>query len=325
MSELESIYSESGNAPANPERANIRRFPLGDRLINLRESFLDILTRSSADQVLNQADDPAALTRETGIEITAELKRFMDMARLEAIDERGLAVDYQHLKSSPAYREYQQSCSPRLRYFDPGELNSREEQLAFWINLYNALVMDGVIASEITHTVGASSLGLLAFFRKTAYNVGGLRMSCDDIEHGVLRSNRGHPMLPGVQFGSADPRRAWAVEPGEVRVHFALNCARRSCPPIQVYSAQRLDSQLDLAARNFVNADLEIDLERNELNLSTIFKWFASDFGGREGVVDFLSEHLREDDRKTWLIEHGSTLRFKFKPYDWGFNSTILH
>lgn len=325
MTRLESVFSESADRPVNPENSLIRRSPWGDRLINIRERFLDIVTRSESDQVLNQAHDPAALAKETGIEITAELKRFMDMARLEAIDGQGLAVDYQHLQTSPAYLEYQQSCSPRLRTFDPGDLTSREERLAFWINLYNALVIDGVIANEITQTVGANSLGLLAFFRKTAYNVGGLRMSCDDIEHGVLRGNRGHPIVPGAQFSSTDPRLAWVVDPCDVRIHFALNCAGRSCPPIQVYSAQQLDSQLDLAARNFVNADLEIDPERNEVKLSTIFKWFTSDFGGREGMIDFLIEHLPEDERKTWLIERKGALRFKYKPYDWGLNSTILH
>ena len=326
MSELGSVYPESGETPAGPEHLNIRRSPWGDRLINLRQAALDLVTRTNADQVLNEASNPDALNKETGIEITAELKRFMDMAKLEAIDERGLSVDYKNLQTSPAYREYQQSCTPRLRYFDPGKITSREEKLAFWINLYNALVMDGVIANEITQTVGASSLGLLAFFHKTAYNVGGQRMSCDDIEHGVLRGNQGHPMLPGAQFSSSDPRLAWVIDPQEVRVHFALNCASRSCPPIQVYTVENLDSQLDMAARNFVNADLEVDPDRGEVNLSAIFNWFKGDFGGHQGVIDFLIEHLPQDDRrKTWLLEHRGTLRFVYKPYDWGLNSTILH
>jgi hypothetical protein len=325
MSGVGSVYPESGAAPAKNEDLKIRRSPWGDRLIYVREAFLDLVTRSGGDQILNEANDPDALSKEAGIEITAELKRFMDMAKIEAIDEQGLSVDYKNLQASPAYLEYQQSCSPRMRYFDPESLTSREEQIAFWINLYNALIMDGVIANEVTQTVGASSLGLLAFFRKTAYNVGGQRMSCDDIEHGVLRGNRGHPMLPGAQFTSTDPRLAWVVDPREVRVHFALNCASRSCPPIQVYTAEQLDSQLDLAARNFVNSDLEIDPDRGEINLSAIFKWFKGDFGGREGVIDFLIEHLPEDDRKEWLLDHRSTLSFKFKDYDWGLNSSVLH
>lgn len=325
MNGLESVYSESKDKPFNPEHPEIRRSRWGDRLISLREALLNVITRSDANPILNQASDPAVLTMETGVEITAELKRFMDMAKLEAIDDRGLGVDYKHLQSSPAYLEYQQSCSPRLRTFDPGDLISREEQLAFWINLYNALVIDGVIANEVTQTVGATSLGLLTFFRKTAYDVGGLRMSCDDIEHGVLRGNRGHPMLPGAQFSSTDPRLDWVVDPREARIHFALNCASRSCPPIQVYTAEQLDAQLDLAARNFVNSDLEIDLDRNEVYLSTIFNWFESDFGGREGVIDFLIDHLPGDERINLLVEHRSALRFKFKPYDWGLNLTILH
>jgi hypothetical protein len=211
-----------------------------------------------------------------------------------------------------------------LGFFEPGSLSSDEERLAFWINLYNALVVDGVITKGVTQSVGSNPLRLLAFFRKTAYNVGGQRMSCDDIEHGVLRGNRGHPMVPGPQFTSTDSRLAWVLDPVEVRVHFALNCASRSCPPIQVYNPDRLDEQLDLAARNFVNVDLQLDVEKKQLHLSAIFKWFQADFGGREGVLDFLVEHLPEGERKTWLAEHRSKTSFSYKPYDWGLNSTKL-
>ena len=59
---------------------------------------------------------------------------------------------------------------------------------------------------------------------------------------------------------------------------------------------------------------------------SAIFNWFKGDFGGHDGVIDFLIEHLPQDDRrKTWLLEHQGTLRFVYKPYDWGLNSTSLH
>ncbi|MCK4900124.1 MAG: hypothetical protein KAS38_15195, partial [Anaerolineales bacterium] len=91
-----------------------------------------------------------------------------------------------------------------------------------------------------------------------------------------------------------------------------------------VYNPDRLDEQLDLAAGNFVNVDLQLDVEKKQLHLSAIFKWFQADFGGREGVLDFLVEHLPEGERKTWLAEHRSKTSFSYKPYDWGLNSTKL-
>lgn len=324
MSGLPSVYSSHEDIPSGNELLGSKRFSLGDRLLNLRESLLNLVTGTRQDDVLNEIDDPGSLSKEAGIEITGELKRFLDMAKINSIDEGGLHVDYDSLRDSPPYLEYRQSYSPRLRYFNPAVLSSREEQLAFWINLYNTLIMDGVIAKKITHSVGSNPLRLLAFFRKTAYNVGGLRMSCDDIEHGILRGNRGHPMLPGPQFPTSDTRFAWTINPVDVRIHFALNCASRSCPPIQVYTPENIDAQLDLAARNFVNTDLRVDPEGHKVHLSAIFSWFKSDFGGQSGVIDFLIEHLPEDDRQTWLIEHRDTLSFKYKPYDWGLNSSEL-
>ena len=293
-------------------------------MVAWRETILDLITRTQPRAVLNEDRIGESSDQPTGSDITADLKRFMDMTRIDAIDERGHSVDYDLVKDSPAYHEYRESCSPRLRNFDPGTLSTSDEQLAFWINLYNALIMDGVISNNIVQSVGSNPIRLLAFFRQTAYNVAGLRMSADDIEHGVLRGNRGHPMLPGPQFASQDVRTDWLVNPFDARIHFALNCASRSCPPIQVYTPENINQQLDLAARNFVQADLVIDQDRNQAHLSAIFKWFKADFGGQQGVIDFLIAHLPQDERKSWLEEHRDTVTFQYKTYDWGLNSSHL-
>ncbi len=301
-----------------------RRSTWIDRLVAGRESFLDLITGTQPRVVLNEGAPEQSNLTEVDSDITADLKRFMDMTKIEAIDEQGYNVDYKQLKDSPAYLEYRQTCSPRLKEFDPSLLTTPEEKLAFWINLYNALIIDGVISGEVTNSIGPNSLALLGFFRKTAYDIAGLRFNADDIEHGILRGNRGHPLLPGPQFPSRDPRISWKVDPLDVRIHFALNCAGRSCPPIQVYSAEKIDQQLDLAALNFVNADLQIDAEQNTVHLSAIFKWYTGDFGGQQGVIDFLIKYLNAGEQKEWLENNRDSLTFKYKTYDWGLNSTQL-
>jgi hypothetical protein len=321
---MQSVYSSPKEASSAAESLVVRRSPWGDRLIKIRESVLDLITRAGPAEVLNVGDNSDHISREAGKELPGELKRFIDMAKINAIDESGFTVNYESLRSSQPYNEYRNSCSPRLRYFDPQLLTTREEQLAFWINLYNALVMDGVISKRVTQSVGSNPLKLLAFFRQTSYNVAGHRMSCDDIEHGVLRGNRGHPRLPGRQFTSTDLRFAWIVDPVDVRIHFALNCAGRSCPPIQVYTAEDIDGQLNLGARNFVNADLSIDPDDHKVHLSAIFNWFREDFGGRDGIIDFLLQYLPEDDRHSWLLAHRDSIELQFKDYDWGLNSSNL-
>lgn len=321
---MDGLHYVSANSENESTKDITRRSSWTDRLVAGRDSFLDLVTGTKPHMVLNEGDPdhPALLAADS--ELTADLKRFMDMTKVEAIDEQGYNVDYQRLKESPAYLEYRQSCSPRLRNFDPAVLTSREEKLAFWINLYNALIIDGVIAGEIANSVGPNSLDLLGFFRKTAYDISGLRFNADDIEHGILRGNRGHPVIPGPQFSSQDRRLSWILDPVDVRIHFALNCAGRSCPPIQVYSAQNIEQQLEMAAGNFVDADLQIDQDRNTAQISAIFKWYARDFGGLLGVIDFMLEHLGEGERKDWLEKNRDSVDFKYKAYDWGLNSANL-
>jgi hypothetical protein len=193
--------------------------------------------------------------------------------------------------------------------------------MAFWINLYNVLVIDAVIAFGVHHSVAEGRLGRLAFFRRAAYHLAGRQVSLDDIEHGILRANRGHPFLPGPHFASKDARLPWVL-PLDPRVHFALNCASRSCPPIQVYSADHLEAQLDMAARNFVDSNVKINPAKQLLVVSSLFQWFKGDFGGRDGIVSFLIEHLPFDGRRAWLSKNQDAIKLIYEPYDWGLNAT---
>jgi hypothetical protein len=165
----------------------------------------------------------------------------------------------------------------------------------------------------------ASAAPAMGFFRRVAYAVGGQRMSAEDIEHGALRANAGNPLIPGPQFAQDDPRAAWAVSEIDPRVHFALNCASRSCPPIAAYATDRIEAQLDMAARAFVDADVEVDPARSALRVSRIFSWYAGDFGGPEGVVRFIAARLPDDERRRWLAAQPE-VDMEFKPYDWGLN-----
>jgi hypothetical protein len=137
----------------------------------------------------------------------------------------------------------------------------------------------------------------------------------------VLRGNRGYPFIPGPQFGLADPRRSLVIRPPDVRIHFALNCGSRSCPPISAYEAADLERQLDLAARSFVANDVEVDASRDIARVSRIFKWFASDFGGPPGVLAVLRRYLPDDERRHALDARGWRTRLTYRPYDWRLNA----
>ena len=289
-----------------------------DGLMLARDELLDRITGVKPYQVLNAA--PYQQSQIERIDLAAEVKMAMDEFKIAAMDEDGYQVNYARLQESKAYSEYRDYCAPRLRFFNPGALSGRDESLTFWINLYNALVIDGIINFSIQNSVTEGRLGVLAFFRKAAYEVGGLRLSLEDIEHGILRANRGHPYIPGPQFASNDPRMDWVISEPDVRIHFALNCASRSCPPIRAYTAAGINTQLNLAGRGFVDTNVRIDQDKSELHTSAIFNWYKIDFGGKEGVIDFIIKHLPDDERRTWIQDNQGALKLRYDPYNWGLN-----
>jgi hypothetical protein len=290
--------------------------PFADILIEARERLLDLLSGSDRSQALNapsrgghiaSIDDPAA-----------ELHRLLLEAISASAAADGQSVDYAALRASPLYADVQR-CTGRLAAFDPSSLPNRNAQLSFWINLYNTLVLDAVIVLGVRRSVMERRAGV-GFFRQAAYIVDGERMSCDDIEHGVLRLNRGHPFFPGPQFGPSDARRKWVIEPFEPRVHFALNCASNSCPPIRAYAATDLRAQLDLATQSFLSGEVRLDAGQNALHLSEIFKWYAGDFGGRAGTIDFVLARLPDWEAADRMAKARRRISLRYTKYDWRLN-----
>ena len=295
-----------------------------DILISLREKLLDVVSNSDRAHALNpsisrrtgQASTPDA--RPMNRDIAAELHDLLREVLSRGLANHGRDVDYATLSASSLYDEFRH-CTGKLGDFDPSTLSDRNARLAFWINLYNTLVLDAVIALGVQRSIMEQRAGI-AFLRQAAYIVGGQRLSCDDIEHGILRANRGHPFYPGKQFQSPDPRLKWVIEPFEARIHFALNCASRSCPLIRSYLPEKLDSQLDLATRGYLRSDVQILPDENTLRLSSIFKWFGADFGGRTGIIEFVLAHLSDEAEREWLLKERNRISLRYKPYDWSLN-----
>ena len=79
---------------------------------------------------------------------------------------------------------------------------------------------------------------------KYAYNVGGLLFTLDEIEHGILRCNKGHPNNKKAVFKESDDRKSLIMTTLDPRIHFALNCGAQSCPPIRIYQKEKLEQQV---------------------------------------------------------------------------------
>ena len=228
---------------------------------------------------------------------------------------RGL-VDYKAMKNSAKYRTYLELAG-QLQVFDLKSLVTREEKLAFWINLYNTIVVQGIVELELASSVREVN----NFFAHISYRIGNHTFSPDEIEHGILRSNARPPYRVFSVFRRNDPRRQFALNTSDPRIHFALVCGSRSCAPISFYEAVAIDEQLDIATKNFINSSEVIILpEKNKILLSQIFNWYIKDLGKRKDIFKFLLRYLNPDDKAKYLVEHMDTIEVEYLFYDWNLN-----
>ena len=175
------------------------------------------------------------------------------------------------------------------------------------------------------------------FFSTSSYRIGGFTLSLDDIEHGVLRCNRPHPYKLTAQFDKGDGRRTVAFESLDPRVHFAMVCGAKACPPVRVYTGASVQQELSEAARAFVSdaSNVRPDATKKELHVSRIFYWFRKDFGGSDsGVWEFIRSNaagaaatalaLPESTGGWFSSSKAGTggWTIKYNDYDWSLNGT---
>ena len=264
-----------------------------------------VLNAGTASQIPTEQPIDIALTL-----AMADLKaKFIDA-------ERG-AVRYKSIRGSEEFERYK-DLTRGLRSFDLRSLKDRGPRLAFWTNIYNTAVIHGVIELGLEHSVKEYP----RFFDRITYEIGGFRFSLNEMEHGLLRGNRRHPYRVLRPFRERDPRLEFTIVPLDPRIHFALVCGARSCPPIGFYEAEQIDFQLGLAAMSFINSpQVRILPEEKTVSISMIFKWYKIDFGGSDrALLDTLLNYLDKGKDKTFIEENRNQIRIRYQPYDWNLN-----
>lgn len=179
-------------------------------------------------------------------------------------------------------------------------LNSDSFKLAFWINIYNAYFL--ILRQEM-------KLNRPAIFFRREIKIAGLSLSLDDIEHVILRKNRlkwSFGYLPNP-FSRVAVRRLM-VSKRDGRIHFALNCGAKSCPPIAVYTPEKIEQQLQIATQSFLESETIVWETKKEIATSRLLWWYRGDFGGLAGIRRLLETTLG-------LIKPGYAL--SFSAYDW--------
>jgi len=174
----------------------------------------------------------------------------------------------------------------------------RDEQFAFYINAYNAYTIKLLLEHyPLTSIKDAGSL-FKSPWKIAFVKIGGRTMTLDDVEHKILR--------PRFQ---------------DARVHFAINCAAKDCPPLypEAFEGARLNEQLNRNARAFLNNPQKNYLDGTTLYVSRLFKWFGEDFND-DPIAYVLT--FAEGDFKTRLEAKKDTLKVKFLNYDWSLNGS---
>jgi hypothetical protein len=241
----------------------------------------------------------------------------MNILRGAFFDTKRGRVAYEKMSGSKAYREYVE-LSLNLRDMDLSLLKTRQERLAFWINLYNVIIIHGVIALGIRDSVRE----VRNFFKRVQYRIRDMFFSPDDIEHGILRGNSRPPNSLLRPFSWDDKRLQYIIKPLDPRIHFVLVCASSSCPPIGIYTAEDMDRELDIAAGTFLNTEgVEIDKVENIVSLSRIFKWYGADFGRSQTErLTYVTRFLYDKEDREFLEENVEKVKVVYRDYDWRLN-----
>lgn len=256
------------------------------------------------------------------------------------IDEK--TIDYNNLIKSDFFKNDYLKLAEQLKQIDLNKLIQFENDsniLAFFINIYNALTIHAIAYLHyndysLSSNNDASMLSQAdgKFWSKMAYKIGHQVFSLDDIEHGILRANRPHPSRKEPLFGPNDERCQFSIKKFDPRIHFALNCGAKGCPPISFYTADNLDRGLESAAVNFINSETTVDVPSKTVELSRLFLWYKLDFieesvnhsNEDELLLNFINHYLcspiKEDLSK--LLENSSKeIKIIYSSYNWLINS----
>lgn len=249
--------------------------------------------------------------------VAAELQKKMLKISDLYITKDGRGVDYEACSRSDAFRAYR-NIAVELQAVDVSALEP-DVAKSFWLNLYNALIIHANIA------VGPPTnfLQRSRFFGSLAYLIGGSRYTLSEMEHGMLRCNAKPPASFSKLIKRSDPRRAYVLKELDPRIHFALVCGAKSCPPIRVYSPENLDTALQWATEGFCSEEVEIRPGKGDVILSRIFQWYAKDFGASSKEVLLWIAPFLDKEKKLELLYmlNNGKVKVKYSTYDWDTNN----
>ncbi len=192
-------------------------------------------------------------------------------------------VNYKSFKKD---RERLQEYIFKLGKNMPLETWSKEAKLAYWINAYNAMTVDLILQNYPLKSIK----DIRNPWNQRLWELSEKWYNLDEIEHKILRKMN------------------------EPRIHFAINCASFSCPPLlnEAFEADKLDTQLTQVTKIFLADSRRNTITKDQLEISKIFKWFSKDFKQNGSLIDFLNQYN--------TIKINEKAAIDYKDYDWSLN-----
>lgn len=216
------------------------------------------------------------------------------------VDQDGM-VDYTTWKASKSDRGALKQYLATLSAADANARTTKQGKLAYWINAYNALTVQGILDVYPTSSIRNHTAKLIGYniWDDLLLPVGNQKYSLNQIEHEVLRKL------------------------GEPRIHFAIVCASIGCPRLlnEAYTPEKLDSQLADNTRDFFGRkkNLQVALARRSIRVSAILDWFGEDFGPtRQKALASLAKYMPDEPAKDLIA--GEDFSVSYLDYDWSLN-----
>jgi hypothetical protein len=184
---------------------------------------------------------------------------------------------------------------------------NRQEQKAFWINLYNALTVRLIVNAYPVESIQSVKLKKLSFSEFSPWDrqlvtLNGVKLTLNNIEHKILRSYWSDP-----------------------RIHYAVNCASISCPNLanQAYTAENIEAMLNNAAISYINHPRAVKfIDSKTIKLSSIYQWYSEDFGGYdEAILSHLKQYAKQPLTNQLKAFSG---RMTYH-YNWDLNGVTRH
>lgn len=185
------------------------------------------------------------------------------------------------------------------------ELDTDDARKAFWINIYN---------SEIQYILKNNPKKFderPGFFKEEQFVIAGESLSFEEVEHGIIRGSQwslGLGIIPKLFVKKFE--RMMRTKKADPRIHFALNCGAKSCPPVAAYDYQKINQQLDYMSRQYLDKHASYNEEEGVVYAPKLMSWFSGDFGlCKKKKLKFLAKYN--------VLPPKTKAKIKFNEYDW--------